>query len=718
MNYSVCIDNLNLVAVNSVSIDWTTPFINLFFDREKARAAHFADNGKHWQYNDTDYSFRTTNLNVYLDDHDHITGLSMYKYKSTSFNHGKNSSSELKVAVSDIKKSIEILSGVVTDHSDEELEKLIAYLSESEFGIERNLSVRKNDIVLLDLDGQIQSIKQKALLKAIRISHTYLEIFHDDTVFDLSPKEFTPEIRPVLHEVLSFVNPEGYYRFTALKEEMERRQLVATADEKYPKLRQAVIAGDLNSVNQLAEYSKLVPQENPKGSPLYHAVKGNWFDIAKVLLENGAYTIETDKEGSNLPIEVAYKNGNQDMVRLLTEYHGAHDKTFSVTRHNIDKLLKLCAENKDYETLELIAPEAFINEAGIWMQPNMFLDMNDDELRTISQYPGIRIAWGLDAIQPIYEKKDLDLCCRLLQQGSTKQVVEYFIAINDFDLFQASLARHTALDTKGAYEPVFDRDKEWYDSLCEHTTKKVLPNGRVRYGIEDLRDSYYVKWLDNAEFDRFIRSIKTLEVTAFTFSLGNYHTIYYPEKCTDPEAYRKFANYMLVHYDFHERYSFLEDIVKYFGDEVLTRKYNQKCPLLKDYNSASVDAFWQEFAGYQLRPKYIENKYATMIAGAEIIRSSFGIEPFEDKGKVAVLLAGSIIGVCCGDQPPLSGEEEREKRRLRAVNCMKALLEKMDLKELDAAVKKMYGASKIENTKEWFEYQKVNYQPMLDLVEG
>ena len=97
MNYSVCIDNQNLIAINPIEIDWTTPFINLFFDRGKARERRFADNGKHWQYNNTDYSFKTTNLNVYLDDNDHITGLSMYKYQTTSFGHGRNTSEELTV---------------------------------------------------------------------------------------------------------------------------------------------------------------------------------------------------------------------------------------------------------------------------------------------------------------------------------------------------------------------------------------------------------------------------------------------------------------------------------------------------------------------------------------------------------------------------------------------------------------------------------------------
>jgi ankyrin repeat protein len=78
-----------------------------------------------------------------------------------------------------------------------------------------------------------------------------------------------------------------------------------------------VIDDDIEKVRELAQYAKLVPAENPEGAPLFHAVKDERLAIAKILLENGAYTVEMDRNGSRFPLEVAYQTGNRDMVRLL-----------------------------------------------------------------------------------------------------------------------------------------------------------------------------------------------------------------------------------------------------------------------------------------------------------------------------------------------------------------------------------------------------------------
>ena len=85
MIYSVCIDNRELKRVRPIYVDLETLFLNLLFDSRKAKEKGFAGNEKHWQYTDMDDSFRTVNMNVYLDDNDHITSIDFYKYQPTSF---------------------------------------------------------------------------------------------------------------------------------------------------------------------------------------------------------------------------------------------------------------------------------------------------------------------------------------------------------------------------------------------------------------------------------------------------------------------------------------------------------------------------------------------------------------------------------------------------------------------------------------------------------
>ena len=385
MNYSICVDNHDLTFVGNICVDWQTPFLSLYFDREEARKKHFADNGKNWQYSDTDDSFRTTLLDVYLDENDHITGLSIYKYQATSFNHGRNNSKELKATALDIKKCTAALQEVVIDPTEDELNMLLNTLTNSDFGQERQVSVRKNDIVLLDQRGQRRMIKRSTLLSALQGSRVYTEILYNDKVFELYPKAFPVDIWPVLHEILSLVDTKEYYHINDLIWQMKMRELIAGADDHYPQLRQAVINEDLEEVTRLAEYARLVPESNPEGSPLYHAVKQNSMEMTRILLENGAYTLEMDRDGSCFPLETAYQNGNREIVRLLIDHHGAEEKTYAVTKHNTENFLRMCAQNKDYEILSLLPPEAFSMDTRTWLTPDMFPDMDEGTIQSLSR---------------------------------------------------------------------------------------------------------------------------------------------------------------------------------------------------------------------------------------------------------------------------------------------------------------------------------------------
>ena len=381
MIYSVCVDNQAIRDIPTMRVDWTVPFLNLYFDRDKARERHFADNGKHWQYSDTDYTFKTVILDIYLDENDHIRDLSMSKYQANSFGHGKNSSKPLKVSSTDIKHFTAKLAETVTDHSEEEMASLFQIVKQSDFGDERQFTIRKNDISLLDNKGVQHSIKLQSLLKAVQASHVYFEVLQNDQYFCMDPKTFLEEDWSVLHEILSFVETSDYYQIDELEEEMELRELIATADKKFPLLRQAVINGDTEEVKRLAAYAKLIPGVDQEGSPLYHAVANNRVDLAEILLQNGAYVLQFDRFDKRFPLEIAYiNNKNREMAHLLIQYHGAKVQTYFVKYHNIDSVLDECIRNKDYETLELMAPDAFVEENGIWLKPDTQLSWYQNSL--------------------------------------------------------------------------------------------------------------------------------------------------------------------------------------------------------------------------------------------------------------------------------------------------------------------------------------------------
>ena len=692
MIYSVCVNNQDLISVGPICIDWETPFLNLYFDREKARQKHFADNGRNWQHSDTDYSFKTTLLDVYLDENDHITGLSMYKYQSTSFNHGKNSSKELKVTASDIKEKLSILQEIVSDPSEEELEKLLSDVRQSKYGIERQFKAGKTSVSIHDENGTVQLIKQKTLLKAIQISHKYLEILHNYKVFSCCPKDFPEEIRPVLHELLSFVNTGKYYRIDSLKQEMERRELIEEAEESYPRLRQAVIDGDLAEVNRLAKFAKVLPSPCQDGSPLYHAVKDNKNDIAKVLLENGAYVLEIERDGSHYPLEIAYNNRNRELVHLLISYHGAKSKTYSVFKHNMDNVIRSCAENKDYEVLRLIIPEAFTFDMRTWLTPDMFPEMNEETIQEISTIEGLRVAWSLDIIQPIYEKKNFELCRRMLCQGSTKEVVEYFIAENDFEMFEVSVSCHADLGQYGKYTPVFERGGKWYDVLSKH----VLNLHQREY-------AFFEGLLNNGNIDRYMEIIQN-RGCAF-IGIGGY--MVFPEKVTEPEKYINLVQAFIEKgQPAKSRLLFLEDIIRYFGDEKLARQYYTLCPL-------SADTNWRSFRDNKLIPDYIRranNPYA----GAELVRSFFA-QDIEEKEKKASELVLDLIHESYRRFPGnmIEDEADLDDKSIRCLLILRAVLDNVSIQDINLCIKERFGSQGIENAFQFAEGKNILSLPFL-----
>ena len=671
MYYSVCLDNTDLIRINPIDVDWETTFLNLYFDRSKAKEIGFADNGRHWQYNDTDYSFNTVNMNVYLDDNDHISGIDFYKYKTTSFNHGKNSSRELSVSASDRKAYLAVLQKVIVDTSEDEVDRLISAVEQSEFGKERQLQVKKNDISLLDQNGVRQTIKRKTILKAVQISHVYLEVILNDRVFNLYPKDFPPEICSVLHEILSFVDIDQYYCVDDLRYDMSIRELFETADEKYPLLRQAVIDGDIDKVRELAPYAMLVPEDNSEGSPLIHAVMENRTDILKILLENGAYTIEMERDGSRYPLEMAYKNGNRDIVRLLLAYHGAKSKIYGAFKHNTDNLLKMCAANKDYEVLELMAPEAYTADKGTWLTPELFPDMEDETIDALSKCKGIKMVWTLDQIKPIYEKKEYEMCKRMLQQGSTKEVIDYFAAQDDCEMFEASLQCHSSIHlSRETYIHVYEHGRKWFDVLSKHDPQ-LLQN----------EYSYFESILNSGDIDRYNQIIKQRGCSYRGFA----GFMIRPEIIKEPEKYIELLREVIrIGEPCKYRRLFLEDIVRHFGDEQLAKDYFKKYPLY-----AEID--WRSFRENHLIPNYIrrtENPYA----GAELIRSFFS-QDVEDKVKKAFQLVTDLINEfrTVKDIEPVEDESGLSQKELCALYMLRALLSCVDMHEIDEQFAQMYG---------------------------
>ena len=460
---------------------------------------------------------------------------------------------------------------------------------------------------------------------------------------------------------------------------MSMREVVAAAEDKYPLLRQAVIDDDIEKVRELAQYAKLVPAENPEGAPLFHAVKDERLAIAKILLENGAYTVEMDRNGSRFPLEVAYQTGNRDMVRLLLAYHGALSKTYGVTKHNTDNVVKLCAANKDYEILELMAPEAYTFDTRTWASPEMFPDMTEDTIRGISHYKGIRMSWGLDQIRPVYENKEYDLCRSMLLQGSTKEVVDFFVAQNDYEMFEASVQCHaTVYVSNETCNLAFERGGKWIETLSKHVVS-----------LYQKEDSFFAKLLNNGEVDRYLQIIET---RGCSFKgLGGY--MVWPEKVEDPAPYLRLIRIFMDRVsELKGRLLFLEDIIRYFGDEALAKEYYNKYPL--DANTE-----WWPFRQHTIEPKYIlDDKVKNPYAGAELIRSFF-VQDVEDKGQKAYQLFSDLVSRC-SLWKPLDKEKDESKLYSKEVRChymLQALLDCVPLCDLNDVIVQNDRSHEIEN---------------------
>ena len=141
----------------------------------------------------------------------------------------------------------------------------------------------------------------------------------------------------------------------------------------------------------------------------------------------------------------------------------------------------------------------------------------------------------------------------MLHQGSTKQVVEYFIAENDYEMFELSVQNRNDLNMYGAYTPVFERGGKWYETLAAHVQN-----------LNQREESFFEGLLNNGNFDRYYQ---IMEHRGGPFKgVGGY--MVWPEKVKEPQKYIEFAwIYMAKNQPRKGRILYVEDIVRYFGDE-------------------------------------------------------------------------------------------------------------------------------------------------------
>lgn len=720
-NMYICSENKTLSFVGDIQLSPVTPFVFRELNEDRIEEL-FLHNGSDLQFIYTEDGFISLMMDIKTDENNYIIDIGCHKHKDLTPGPGRPIIKDLTITKADYKRLVEVLSEGTIDKTEEEYQVLIESIQADDVLSHRIKSISNKNITMFDNNGNPISIKKSEIEWAIQVSHSYIDVLYSKQALMRNPT-ITEEKAALLLEILSHVDTSEYYCKDMLLLQYKQRKIRASAEIEYPKLYKAVCENNYEEAVKYQQYSCVHIREFLKDdvekSPLMIAIKNDNIPMVKLLLENGVYARVYDRTQNIWPLDLAVSTRNLEIIKLLKQYNGIFCGSCyygSKYKYNTDRIKEQITKNKDIELLRILSPDIFDTAPETWLDPNSFDNFTSSDIAELIEIDNARIAWPLNIILQYYEK-DKSLCMKMIKQGCTDELIEYFIQHDNYEMFEAAMGSFEYVQSeKSMYEPLYERDKKWYDCLQSHTGKRILPNGKIRYMADDARDRFFVKILDNAEFDRFIRDIQLLDVQSFYGSLGNSHFILFPEKCKNLDSYRSFAHYMLDHYKFEQRYEFIENIVRYFGDEELTHKFNIHCPLKKPSYSPSVDAFWTEFIYHEFAKKYIEDKKVTMYAGAEIIRCSFGIEPFEKRNDILDKMVCTISAVCYSHHAPLSGPSEWKSRYQKATNCMKALLEKATLKELDEALMASEYRT-VNSVAELFQHWKDAYPPMCQLLQ-
>lgn len=327
-NIFVCSENYKTKKIpTKVTFSWVDKYIGRKIIR-KAYDQKFDHNGYYLENEDYYMNDIIVNINPSIDEDEYITEILYYKIKDLTCGHGRPVTDDRSLTKTDIASLSKVLDSVTEDHVAKEYDALCMNFKPEELlpGGFKFRKVIKSGISLTNRDGAIVKLTKLKILKALYISHIFIDVLYSEELIKEASNHFTEEDAPLYHAILSKVDYSNYRNREILLEEAANRNLIRMATKDYSAFLTAIKDNNITLVEKYKEFAKIVIRNIQNETPLMFAIRNENIDIVQLLLTNSAFSTESyinDEKISVSPLLIAVQMRNYEIMKLLVSHRGA-----------------------------------------------------------------------------------------------------------------------------------------------------------------------------------------------------------------------------------------------------------------------------------------------------------------------------------------------------------------------------------------------------------
>ena len=263
---------------------WFAPFyyrhVNEHFDD------YFTGNG-YYPYDDNYDTNIRVNLKVFLDDNRRINDMSYYKVYDMTQGHGRPVTRDAELTPFDEKKLVSALEACTISTAEEELEQLLTKAERST--LPDGWVIRKTTkkaVVFADKKNNEITVQRTALIKAIDISHFYLDIINCKEFWEANHRYLKKENADPIMALMSLIDTTQYYQYESLAEKAKRRLQISEEKVRVEEILKASETGDIKTVKkELRSIATPPNQQEELLQALFNALQHKDEAMAKSLLQ-------------------------------------------------------------------------------------------------------------------------------------------------------------------------------------------------------------------------------------------------------------------------------------------------------------------------------------------------------------------------------------------------------------------------------------------------
>ncbi len=424
---------------------------------------------------------------VDTDDDGYIESVTINKYQSKYFGHGKPVLAELKSTKKDESEIRKCLNNSIEFTLNEEYDDFINELkSQNCLPNEYRLTkITSKEIILTDKDNKLVSLSKDLIRMCLALSHEYIDLLYDKDIYLENEQLFEKENVDPLLSVLSCHDYSNYHNLQQLKEEAERRKIVRESRDGYAELVSAVKENNAEKVAEYAQYSRIYEYENQNENvdhPLILAVSEHP-EYVGLLLDAGSYAnpevFPAIHDGCYSALDIVYNNKDYELMQLIADCYDSSKREPYVKyapgpeRHLYRGALgsftknafKLLERGFDFTAARILYPHT----TGQIIPRYYPVELDMELIKLLCSCKSLRVLWERKHFEMV-SLSEPGLFDSMIKQGCEPNLVNYFIDIDDYDHFNMVIEKWVNPNDNyylhyDSFKKVFQKDPKWHEAL-------------------------------------------------------------------------------------------------------------------------------------------------------------------------------------------------------------------------------------------------------------